>query len=261
MAGAPSPATGPSPARILADMEGGKPATVSARPAPRRKMLLLTAVAAGALALLWWWQAGNREEGFSSVDAPMHTGTAGIAADADRGAATIIEEPSPASGPNALSNGAGGAAIGAGDDDPLVSPFAASAPALATARSKRANPFTPGEPTRPGRQAARPAQAGTAKPGASGGEPDLMATLLGNIKAPEPEPVSGLDTLIRKMESEEASVVAGKQTASARLQPTRSQQIQSNLRECPPANTAKGLKCRQAICAVYAGRDPACPAD
>lgn len=88
-----------------------------------------------------------------------------------------------------------------------------------------------------------------------------MATLLGNIKASDAEPVSGLDTLIRKMENDEATVVASKQTAATGSQPTRSQQIQSNLRECPPANTAKGLKCRQAICAVYAGRDPACPAD
>ncbi|QOW24632.1 hypothetical protein INQ43_00540 [Lysobacter sp. H23M47] len=88
-----------------------------------------------------------------------------------------------------------------------------------------------------------------------------MATLLGNIQAAEAAPASGLDTLIRKMESDEASVVAGRQNASTGIQPTRSQQIQSNLRECPPANTSKGLKCRQEICAVYAGRDPACPAD
>lgn len=88
-----------------------------------------------------------------------------------------------------------------------------------------------------------------------------MATLLGNIKAADAEPVSGLDTLIRKMESDEATAVAGTRTASTGIPPTRSQQIQSNLRECPPANTARGLKCRQEICAVYAGRDPACPAN
>lgn len=269
MAGVPSPAIGPSPARILADMDGGKTAAVSTGPAPRRKLLILAAAAVSVFALLWWWQSGNRQTGFSPADAPMRagSGTAGIAADAGRGAATIIEEPSPGSGPNAPPNAGDGSAFGEGADDPLASPFAASTPtaaALATARPDGANPFTPGEPARSRPPVATPPRAARARgtnPGARAGEPDLMATLLGNIQAAEAAPASGLDTLIRKMESDEASVVAGRQNASTGIQPTRSQQIQSNLRECPPANTTKGLKCRQAICAVYAGRDPACPAN
>ncbi|WP_228482056.1 hypothetical protein [Lysobacter sp. H21R4] len=183
---------------------------------------------------------------------------------AGRGAATIIEETSPASGASALLGGADGADTGAGEDDPLASPFAASAPALAIVRSERANPFTPGQPARArtaATSASPAARARTSQPGMRNDEPDLMATLLGNIKAADAPPASGLDTLIQKMESEGASAVAGKQTASTGVPPTRSQQIQSNLRECPPANTTKGLKCRQAICAVYAGRDPACPAN
>lgn len=36
--------------------------------------------------------------------------------------------------------------------------------------------------------------------------------------------------------------------------------IQSSLRNCPKANTTKGLQCRQQVCSKYAGLDPACPA-
>lgn len=36
--------------------------------------------------------------------------------------------------------------------------------------------------------------------------------------------------------------------------------VQASLRKCPKANTARGLQCRQKICAKYAGQDPACPA-
>lgn len=36
--------------------------------------------------------------------------------------------------------------------------------------------------------------------------------------------------------------------------------VQASLRKCPKANTARGLQCRQKICARYAGQDPACPA-
>lgn len=266
MAGVPSPAIGPSPARILADMDGGKTAAVSTGPAPRRKLLILAAAAVSVFALLWWWQSGSGQTGFSPADAPMHpgSGTARMENDAGRGAATIIEETSPASGASALLGGADGADTSAGEDDPLASPFAASAPALAIARSERANPFTPGQPARArtaATSASPAARARTSEPGMRNDEPDLMATLLGNIKTADAPPASGLDTLIQKMESDGASAVAGKQTASTGVPPTRSQQIQSNLRECPPANTAKGLKCRQAICAVYAGRDPACPAN
>ena len=83
---------------------------------------------------------------------------------------------------------------------------------------------------------------------------DSLIVDLGSFEGP-------LDVLLQDMASEE-NAAGGTAAVGGQSRPTRrrSQQIQSNLRECPPANTAKGLACRQEICAVYAGRDPACPA-
>ncbi|WP_222566025.1 hypothetical protein [Novilysobacter antarcticus] len=250
-------------------MGGGKPAAVATRPAPGRKTLLITTAAIGLLCLAWWWQAGSRGNlPAADATASAQPGLAQTGSDSGGGAATIIDEPTVSPESTALAAGAGEGPGYEGEDDPLASPFAPPGPTTASVampRSDRANPFTQAAPavtrTAPASTTARPTRSGEGARGSRGSEPNLMATLLGNIKAADAEPVSGLDTLIRKMESDEATVGAGKRSASADIQPTRSQQIQSNLRECPPANTAKGLKCRQDICAVYAGRDPACPAD
>lgn len=271
MAGTPRPGTAdPSPARILSDMDGGKPASAAVSSFPIRKPLILAAAVAGLIAMVWWSQSGSHRTGspLASVAGTAGTASAHVAPDAGSGAATIIDEPSSLRDSAAFAPGAQGSSEGSGEDDPLASPFTTPGKAIAAAATPRAdgsNPFTP-SPAAGKRSAAASASAGAARSGnakarGSAGEPDLMATLLGNIKTQDAAPASGLDSLIRKMESDDAALVASNQSASTRGQPTRSQQIQSNLRECPPANTAKGLKCRQEICKVYAGRDPACPAD
>ncbi|MGY0557648.1 MULTISPECIES: hypothetical protein [unclassified Lysobacter] len=100
------------------------------------------------------------------------------------------------------------------------------------------------------------------QPAGTGGiQADLLATLLRNIQAPASLQPSGLDALIQRMEAtDKVGVGLVRRVSRADATPSRSQQIQANLRECPAPNSAKGLKCRQEICAVYAGRDPACPA-
>lgn len=273
MAGASRPETsGPSPARILADMDGTQPASAAPRTLPNHRLLILAAVLVGLLGMVWWWQSGRN----SAVIPPLTATTGAIDAPATDavpgsggGAATIIDEPSPASGATALAAGdTETAGPGNTDADPLASPFASANPAPASDAPDAGNPFpaasastrTVAAPT-----ASPAARAGKAKARGSstGKERDLMATLLGNIKPQKSQPAaSQLDSLIQTMETNEAKTVAtASQPVSAATQPSRSQQIQSNLRECPPANTAKGLKCRQEICAVYAGRDPACPAN
>ena len=110
----------------------------------------------------------------------------------------------------------------------------------------------------------RPSAPRRAAAAASGDEPDLLAILMGNIKPGQDAAThegSGLDAFIRTMETEDTGMASVDENRNGRPQRARSQQIQQNLRECPAANTAKGLKCRQEICAVYAGRDPACPAN
>lgn len=149
----------------------------------------------------------------------------------------------------------------------MASPFAGVAATTAAARAVPANaenPFvTPASPviarSKPATRTPRLPTATVGRPH-DGGEPDLIATLLHNIQTQTGEPPSGLDTLIRKMEAAEAAATDTRKRDPRAGASPRSQQIQANLRECPPANTASGLTCRQAICAVYAGRDPACPA-
>lgn len=268
MAGDPSPAasSAPSPARILADMDGGKPAPARPRTLSKPQSLILATAVIGLLGAVLWWQA----EPGNGVDASLSSGSLAHASGSvathvdeasgpDAGAATIIDEPPAVSrGFAAGSTAAAGTGPDATGTDPLASPFAKAGP-------NHANPFSPQVVAAPAAVArATPTatpRAGTARKRSNGSEPDLMTTLLGNIKAQDAAPASGLDSLIRKMEADEAGSVARNDPASTAQQRSRSQQIQDNLRECPPANTARGLKCRQAICAVYAGRDPACPAN
>lgn len=273
MAGASRPETsGSSPARILADMDGTQPDSAAPRTLPNHRLLILAAVLVGLLGMVWWWQSGRN----STVIPPLTATTGAIDAPATDavsgsggGAATIIDEPSPASGATALAAGdTKTAGTGNTDADPLASPFASADPAPASDAPDAGNPFIPAASpsTRTAAAPVAPPAARTGKAKARGSstgkERDLMATLLGNIKPQKSQPAaSELDSLIQTMETSGAKTVATRQPASAAAQPSRSQQIQSNLRECPPANTAKGLKCRQEICAVYAGRDPACPAN
>lgn len=123
------------------------------------------------------------------------------------------------------------------------------------------NPFVSGARPAPATAARRPQAANPASSAGADSESKLLAALLANIQSPPAErEASPLDVLLQDMAAEE-NAAGGTAAVGGQSRPTRrSQQIQSNLRECPPANTAKGLACRQEICAVYAGRDPACPA-
>ncbi|RNF83580.1 hypothetical protein [Montanilutibacter psychrotolerans] len=128
------------------------------------------------------------------------------------------------------------------------------------------------------RRAASARPAGTAAPRANSNEPDLLATLLRNIEQGETRERSqdnaALDALIERLRDPAVAgasggtaggspvrTVAAAPAGSARTAaPTRSEQLQAQLRECPRANTTNGIDCRQRVCAKHAGKDPACPA-
>lgn len=273
LAGAPAPvAPGPSPARILADMAGGQTPKGRAWQGARRGWLLLSVagvMVAGAW-LLWAQRAPvevvepvvvQRDANADASDYGLHTGPA---------AATIIDEPASASMVAGASGGSPDRAT-----PPATSPFAFAGAARTAAADHAAkphastgasNPFAPPKavsgPSTPVPGRAQPATAKKTTSRSDDSGPALLATLLHNIKAgDEPgEKASGLDSLLQKMQATEAAGSGRALDSAAAPQQIRSQQIQANLRECPPPNTAKGLKCRQQICAVYAGRDPACPA-
>ena len=266
LAGAqPDTAPPPASARILADMQGRKSGPhTAARAAPKRwlapvALLLVAVVAAG------WWSLSQSTADTPVESLPRLSLQAGDSNDADGfalpAAATIVEDAAPAA--SAL---APAATVGDNRElaDPAVNPMLVlthpeAGPPVAAASS---NPFL---------VSAAPAK-GVDKPAArqrrptrapADDEPDLLAVLLGNIKPGQSSGKtdgSGLDVFIQTMEAEERGVASAEPNRNGRPQRTRSQQIQQNLRECPAANTAKGVECRQEICAVYAGRDPACPA-
>lgn len=267
LAGAPEHATAtPSSARILADMSGHKPATRDAGKLPRRRWLWLATAAMVVIAAGWFWQTGflrgntgtsQRLTQEAAAQPSLHAATDAGTAGPDRElAATIIDDATP------LSDDGSDATAGATSGVAEPSPFAAMVATSTKSKPHKApvadNPFITPAPSRPAASRSRaPSASRTAR--SSGDQTNLISTLLSNIQTPaEPQP-SGLDSLIQKMESAE-KIDTPPSTVHAEAVPTPSKQIQANLRECPAANTAKGLKCRQEICAVYAGRDPACPA-
>lgn len=233
-----------APARILADMENRKPAAAS--PVARSpRMWLWVAAGVVAVAVLGWWA-------LAPDAAPARVASVATVADvADEplpGAARIVDaapaNPAmPQMEPVSAAASQGGdplAMLGASDETPAADPFAA----VVTSDSEPAPAARPA----PARRPARPKPA----PAAGSGESDLLSTLLQNIESSKQTAAAdaaSLDELVRQLRDEDAP--------STRR---RSEQIQSNLRDCPAPNTVEGLKCRQEICAVYAGRDPACPA-
>ncbi|MGH8084535.1 MAG: hypothetical protein ACREPV_04595 [Lysobacter sp.] len=271
LAGAqPDTAPAPSSARILADMQGRESgAHAGARATPKRWLapaaLLLVAVAAAG----WWWQSQPAADAPANA-LPRLSLQADAGSDADGpalpAAATIVEEAAPAAIALATAETGGGNGELA---DPAVNPMLvmarpdAPAQAVTTSPDGAPNPFlVAAAPTRAAAKSAAPRRSQARA--AVGDEPDLLAILLGNIKPGQSsgkDDGSGLDAFIQTMEAEDSGVASADRNRNGRPQRTRSQQIQQNLRECPAANTAKGVKCRQEICAVYAGRDPACPAN
>ncbi|QOD91027.1 hypothetical protein H2514_12855 [Lysobacter sp. CW239] len=256
-------------------MDGGKSVKTPAH--PRRWRWVPAALALMALGLLGasWWSL-SQQDGIDALAAEK-AGDRAAPVTSDTGpaaglrAATIIDESSRRVWDGPAGSGAGAnPPTAAAADATVTSPFAGIAAATAATRALPAdteNPFVaPTSPitvrSNPATRAPRLPAAQAARP-RDGSEPDLIATLLHNIQAQTGETPSGLDTLIQKMQTSTATEAAATDTREHGPRTgalPRSQQIQANLRECPPPNTARGLTCRQAICAVYAGRDPACPA-
>lgn len=242
LAGGPEPARGSTtPGRILPSID---PADAhAAPPAPARAWPWLLAAVLGVttLATLLLTRPPPGTRALAPMAPPGLTEAA--APEPPAGTATIIEEPGlptevalgPSSPlPSSLLSSSPGPALAGAVAGP-ESPFAAMAHPGADVAAP--NPFV-------GHRA--PAAPTPARPRAAAAEPDdqaLLATLLGHIHA-RPTP-------------ESAQAATAPAAAGAGF---RSHQIQMNLRECPPANTAEGVACRREICAVYAGRDPACPA-
>lgn len=272
LAGAPGqPVPAASSARILADMETRPPGGNASARALRRRWWLLGGVV--VLAALGVTLLRPTDGGTAGDFHALHAARIGdIAGDLAPVAATIVDDlapiparESPAHEPSGgAERGGGGGPFGllaaaAPAPTAVGDPPASGRPAVATAPPSRSNPFAPDSAIpapAAGAASARRAPAATAP-----GEPALMSTLLRNIRAEDGRSAqtSELDGLVRDLESGKRAAVAS-DASPAGVPRTRSQQIQRNLRECPPPNTAAGLKCRQAICAVYAGRDPACPA-
>ena len=265
------PAAQPASARILADMEGREPGPQGAVGTTRKRWLPMALLLAAVVMTGWWWQS-LPADGTAANAMPRLTADTG-AADVSgemvmEQAATIIEETLPVSMASASSPVARDGPGNTGVADPAINPMLALgqpdiAPPLTATTDDTSNPFLVAAPS----TAAKPvvSRPPARKPGRVSGrdEPDLLAILMGNIKPGQPSDDShgsGLDAFLQTMEAESTGVASAERNRNGRPQRTRSQQIQQNLRECPAANTAKGLKCRQDICAVYAGRDPACPA-
>lgn len=266
----PDTARPPSSARILADMQGRESGPQTGARVARKRWLPVTLLVLAIVAAGWWWQSQPAAGDVSANAVPRLSLAADAGRDADEpampAAATIVED-APSADMTAATGGAGGAD---GDfSDPAVNPMlvmarpdatsGAGTPAIADGAS---NPFLVAAPVR---TAAKPAAPRRERARTSrDDEPDLLAILMGNIKPGQPSEKndgSGLDAFIQTMEAEDTGMASADENRNGRPQRTRSQQIQKNLRECPAANTAKGVKCRQEICAVYAGRDPACPAN
>lgn len=265
LAGGPEPADGaPLRARVLPAIARAD-ATHSTRPGNRiRPWWWWGAALCLATAAAWlWWPHPLPEAPSAPPAAPRDWRHA-----QGNEAATLIEETPLPTGvapyPTAAAAAAAAASLAAGDEaatgiaasaapgPPPVSPI----PSTAAGAGVAGNPFTAGRTAR----AALPTRDRTDHtPTSASAEPALLSTLLGHIQA-RPEPVAGTQSGMERTAGQRARDGGGRMDSQAANAEFRSWQIQLNLRDCPPANTAKGVACRRAICEVYAGRDPACPA-
>jgi len=224
-------------------------------------------VALGAILLGGWivhWWIGN-EGGNSAAVAPVPAGAVqargevtGAAVLVDGGGtfgtpAGTIEDPL-----SVIRNRAEGLSAASGDR--AVSPMAPDAGPQAVSSSPVGAPVLPGAPAS-GSGAARSGAAAPRAPRQAPGA-DLLATLLANIRErPASLPTASappqtLDELVAQLVRQDdialsaVAVDPGPEQRSARLQ--------TQLRNCPAANTLEGIRCRQRLCARHPG-DPACP--
>lgn len=256
LAGGPEPAAGPAPReRILPTIDAATPASPAHQPARTRRWLLLAGLVLVATAALWLGRPAPGADTALPAASP-----AGHAGPGQAAAATIIDDaglptevalgPSPMLQPAVDEPAGDGRATPVGQPD---SPFAALTASTTEGAGAR-NPFVTGRAS-----ASAPAAEPRPRPSAATGSTDapaLLTTLLGHIRT-QPQAESGMDLMADQLATDGTLAAPRADGAGAEF---RSYQIQMNLRECPPANTAEGVACRKKICEVYAGRDPACPA-
>ncbi|OLI43609.1 hypothetical protein ACA167_05600 [Xanthomonas oryzae pv. oryzae] len=243
-------------------MEGratSAPSSVRVNKAPRthRTRLVLIAVLGvallGAAFTLLRWNAGRAE-----ADAEFDAYTTVPATDTVSPA-----NPATAAGTAATTPAPGGAMI---VDDNAVSdpthavdglPSAASASTTSTATA----PAKPAATASQRKPRAAPASGKHVQDDSS----DLLATLMGIIKRDEKPTAKqdSIDSLIAKIQandSKNATETDAAFDAIGSRSASTSSNVQSQLRQCPDANTMAGLECRKNICAALTGKDPACPA-
>ncbi len=103
------------------------------------------------------------------------------------------------------------------------------------------------------------------KPSSASADTDLLAALLTNIRDSPAPPASAvqkpqsLDDLVAQILVEQPSPSSKEATVKMDPPAQGSAKLQTRLRNCPPANTLKGITCRQQLCATHKGADPACP--
>ena len=296
------PAPSSAPGRILADMQNLKPRR--RRAAGARLRLVVLAAALAAAGGLWWLgmpgsdpSAGASVAAATPADTPM--GVQAIVAPHDDApapsAAVIVDEASSA---GISPNGSALSSLHADPTGDSHNPFASApvgvpevARAAVAAKPSRMVERVPAT-VNPARTATRiKSPAAPAPAPARATEPDLLATLLGNINRASPAagaaaPLSpdaplpalkrarrgsdpdALDALVRQVRERDVAAqvagvaavgAAGGSSGKSATADTPSADLQARLRQCPRANTTAGLQCRQRVCAKVAGSDPACP--
>ncbi len=263
-------------------MEQRKPQRTRRRVSP---LLMICLLGSGLLLGGYWWLANSsismadedtRVSVRGTIDrSPAVTDTPAVSADGDE-AARIVDDP--AVDPSALGNATGRAlttlAPGPVDDKASDSnPFTD----ISSRKNVAATSSPVHAPSRPRVAGARSSHSQRNGPRAT--EPDLLATLMANIGRDPPSHAgtpskgeSAIDALVARIQHNRDENYTPSATALAKLgtqdpagdrqvaaSAMRSELVQSQLRECPKANTMAGISCRQRVCARYAGEDPACP--
>ena len=234
----PSPATASASGRILANLENRAEPRDASRARMRLPIWSVIALAAFAIAFGGYWM--SRDAVPPAASPPTGAETAhdfGEVGETTAGTAVIVDATPQDATPFSPSETVRTAA-----DERTPSPFEPAAPVRAATRS-----------VKPPAGAREGARARSAAP-ASVENGELLATLLRNIEQPAGATAAGaatspMDDFVRQLRSESARKPGG-----------AADRVQAMLRQCPKANTAQGLACRQKVCAGVAGRDPACPA-
>lgn len=93
----------------------------------------------------------------------------------------------------------------------------------------------------------------------------LLPELMNNIRnrppesAPKAQTMDALIEELRRQDSTSPDKKADKTKSHQAAYSEPSANLQTRMRNCPPANTADGIRCRQRLCTRHGGGDPACP--